>query len=79
MKFSAEVKLTITEEDIEKAKREVRGDLLEHLQIYFDKMAHQSWELYVNDGVTYCNDMYLGELKAYGKALAKVNAILESL
>jgi hypothetical protein len=79
VKFSAEAKPEITREDIEEAKREVKGDLLEHLQTCFDKMAQQSLELYINDGVTYCNDMYLGELKAFGKALAQVNAILESL
>lgn len=79
VKFTTEAKPEITREDIEEAKREVKGDLLEHLQTCFDKMAQQSLELYINDGVTYCNDMYLGELKAFGKALAQVNAILESL
>lgn len=79
VKFTTEAKPEITREDIEEAKREVKGDLLEYLQTCFDKMAQQSLELYINDGVTYCNDMYLGELKAFGKALAQVNAILESL
>lgn len=79
VKFSAEVSVQVIDEYIEQAKREAKREILEHLQAHLDVMAQQSLELYINDGVTYCNDMYLGELKAFGKALAQVNAILESL
>ena len=79
VEFTAVVKPTITEEDIEKAKKEAKREILEHLQTCLGKKTKYALELYINDGTTYCNDMHLGELKAFGEAFAQVNEILESL
>ncbi len=79
VEFSAEASVQITDEYIEKVKREAKEEVLEHLQTCLDKRTKYALELYINDGTTYCNDMHLGELKAFGEAFAQVNAILESL
>lgn len=79
VQFSAEIEVHITEEEFEKAKREAKEEVLERLQTCLDKKTRQALELYIDDGTTYCNDMYLGELKAFGTTLAQVNAIFKSL
>lgn len=79
VKFSAEVNVQVTDEYIEKAKREAKREILEHLQAHLDVMAQQSWELYIDEGVEQGNDMHLGEQRAFVMTLAQVNTILKNL
>lgn len=79
VKFSAEVNVQVTDEYIEKAKREAKREILEHLQAHLDVMAQQSWELYIDEGVEQGNDMHLGEQRAFAMTLAQVNTILKNL
>ena len=79
VKFSAEVSVQVTDEYIEKAKREAKREILEHLQTHLDVMAQQSWELYIDEGVEQGNDMHLGEQRAFAMTLAQVNTILKNL
>lgn len=79
VKFSAEVNVQVTDEYIEKVKREAKREILEHLQAHLDVMAQQSWELYIDEGVEQGNDMHLGEQRAFAMTLAQVNTILKNL
>lgn len=79
VKFSAEVNVQVTDEYIEKLKREAKREILEHLQAHLDVMTQQSWELYIDEGVEQGNDMHLGEQRAFAMTLAQVNTILKNL
>ena len=69
----------VTDEYIEKAKREAKREILEHLQAHLDVMAQKSWGLYIDEGVEQGNDMHLGEQRAFAMTLAQVNIILKNL
>lgn len=79
VKFTTEASVQVTDEYIEKAKREAKREILEHLQAHLDVMAQQSWELYIDEGVEQGNDMHLGEQRAFAVTLAQVNTILKNL
>lgn len=79
VKFTTEASVQVTDEYIEKAKREAKREILEHLQAHLDVMAQQSWELYIDEGVEQGNDMHLGEQRAFAMTLAQVNTILKNL